>query len=224
MSPLNVTFICKFVTMEKVQTVINHYISKAKEGEIVFPTDFRGSGNEGAIKMALHRLVKTGKIKRLAHGIYYVPKVDPLFGELQPDASEIAEKIAKKEKVRIRPAGAYALNKLGLSTQVPTKLVYITDGVPRQLKIGKMTIKFKATTNKKLSMKGELSGLIIQALEELDLNNMDHTRETKIKELLLKEDSKKLKHDLVLAPARVHDYIVKLLKTKENDRMVEIDR
>jgi len=210
--------------MEKTHPHIAHSLSKKKPGELVFTTDFRGKGTEAAIRKALSRLVTKGKLKRVSHGVYYIPKTDPLLGELHPDASEIAEKIAKKEKVRIRPAGAYALNKLGLSTQVPTKLVYITDGVPRQLKIGKMIIKFKATSNKKLSMKGELSGLIIQALEELDLNNMNQTRETKIRELLLKEDSKKLKHDLALAPARIHDYIVKLLKTKENDRMAEINR
>lgn len=197
--------------MGKTQTYINDYISDDKAGEIIFPSDFRGIGNEGAIKMALHRLVKQGKIRRLAHGIYYIPKIDPLFGEVYPGAEKVAQAIAEKEKIRIRPTGVSALNRLGLSTQVPMKLVYITDGSPRQIKLGKTIIKFKATTSKKLSAKGELSGLIIQALEELDPDKIEPDRERKIKELLLKEDPEHLKHDLKLAPARIHDYILKLL-------------
>jgi hypothetical protein len=122
--------------------------------------------------------------------------------------------LAKKEKIRIRPAGAFALNKLGLSTQVPTRLVYITDGPPRQLKMGKLEIKFKATSHKKLATTGKISALVIQALEELDLNNIDESRTARIKQLLLTEDPKKLKHDLTLAPARIHDYILKLLNEK----------
>jgi hypothetical protein len=78
-----------------------------------------------------------------------LPKIDPLFGAIYPIPEQVAEAIAKKEMVRIMPAGAYALHRLGLTTQVPTKLVYITDGENRQIKIGKTTIKFKATTPKK---------------------------------------------------------------------------
>ena len=144
--------------MDKTHTHINSLLSTKKEGSLVFPSDFKGKGSEAAIHKALSRIVKEGKIKRLAHGIYYLPKTDPLLGELYPSAEEVAKMIAKKEKVRIRPAGAYALNRLGLSTQIPTKLVYITDGVSRQLKIGRTTIRFKGTTAKKLSMKGELGG------------------------------------------------------------------
>jgi hypothetical protein len=205
--------------MVKTQTYIRDLLSGKKPGDLVFAADFKGKGTEAAIRKSLSRLAAEGRIKRAAHGIYYLPKIDPLFGELQPSAEEIAQKIADKERVRIQPTGAYALNKLGLSTQVPMKMVYLTDGVQRLLTIGKVKVKFKATTNKKLSMKGELSKLIILALEELDLKKIDAGREAKIRELLLKEDPEKLNHDLALAPGRIHDYIVKLLKTPSNDRM-----
>lgn len=210
--------------MNKTHTSISNYLSKVKKGSILFPTDFRGMGTEGAIKMTLSRLVKEGKLKRVAHGIYYVPKADPLLGELHPGAENIAEAIAQKEKILIKPSGASALNKLGLSTQVPMRLVYITNGSPRKIKIGRTTVVFKATTSKKLAMEGPISGLVIQALEELDLANMHPQTATKIKGLLTKENPGKLKHDLALAPARLHDYIMKLLKEKDNDRMVETER
>lgn len=205
--------------MEKTQTYIRGLLSGKKPGDLVFAADFKGKGTEAAIRKSLSRLVAEGRIKRAAHGIYYLPKIDPLFGELHPPVEEIVQKIADKERVRIQPTGVYALNRLGLSTQVPMKMVYLTDGVQRLLTIGKVKVKFKATTNKKLSMKGELSKLIILALEELDLKKIDTIRETRIRELLLKEDPEKLSHDLALAPGRIHDYIVKLLKKPANDRM-----
>jgi hypothetical protein len=197
--------------METVHKKIAQLISRKKRGGLIFPTDFRGLGTESAIKKTLSRLAKTGAIKRLAHGIYYIPKSDPLLGELIPAAEEVAQMLAQKEQVRIKPAGATALNKLGLSTQVPTKLVYITDGPPRHLKVGKQIIKFKATSHKKLSTTGKISALVIQALEELDINHLDEHTTSKIRELLLQEDPKILKRDLSLATARINDYIVKLL-------------
>lgn len=198
--------------MEKTHTSIKQALARKKPGDLIFAADFRGRGTEAAIRKTLSRLASKGTLKRAAQGIYYIPKIDPVLGELHPGPQQIAEKIAKKEKVRIRPTGAYALNRLGLSTQVPVKIVYLTDGVPRTLKVGKATIKFIATTSKKLSTKGELSGLIILALEELDLKHIDQQKEKRILDLLLKENPKDLQHDLALAPSRIHDYIVKLLK------------
>ena len=169
--------------MENVHKHIEHSVLRRKKGDLIFPTDFRSKGTQAAVKTALSRLSKKGKLKRLAHGIYYVPKIDPLFGAIYPVPEEVAEAIAKKEKVRIKPAGAYALHRLGLTTQVPTKLVYITDGENRQIKIGKTTIKFKATTPKKMALEGQLSSLVILALDELKSINIDGVTERKIKEI-----------------------------------------
>lgn len=207
--------------MEKAHTYIESIIKKKKGGELLFPTDFRGMGTEDAIKKALSRLTQKGALKRLAHGIYYVPKIDPIIGELRPSADDIVKMLARKEKIKVRPAGAYALHRLGLTTQVPTNLVYITDGHSRQFKLGKLLIKLKATTTKKLSTIGEISSLLIQALEEVGTENIDTTTQKKIEELIKKEDPRKLKHDLALASAKVNDYIVKLLKNIHNDRMAE---
>ncbi len=80
--------------------------------------------------------------------------------------------------------------------------------------LGKMVVKFKATTHRKLAMKGPYSSLVILALEELDFTLMDETTRNKIRDYLLKEDPKLLKHDLSLASAKVNDDIVKLLKSK----------
>jgi hypothetical protein len=198
--------------MNSVHKHIEHSVLRRKKGDLVFPTDFRSKGTLASIKMALSRLSKEGKLKRLAHGIYYVPKIDPLFGAIYPVPEQVAEAIAKKEKVRIKPAGAFALHRLGLTTQVPTKLVYITDGENRQIKIGKTTIRFKATTPKKMALEGQLSSLVILALDELKSKNIDKVTERKIKEMLQNENPGLLKKNLSLTSGRIHDYIIKLLK------------
>jgi len=218
---LNVTNIHKFVTMERTHTVIEQAIIRKKAGELVFPGDFRGLGTDDAIRKAFSRLYKDQKISRLAQGIYYIPKIDPVLGELRPGADEVVQKLADREKIRIRPTGATALHRLGLTTQVPTRLVYMTDGHPRLFKLGKLSVKLKPTTAKKLSTKGKISSLLIPALEELGTDRIDPGMEEKIQALLAQEDPKILKHDLALAPAKINDYIVRLLKKTDHDRMVD---
>ena len=94
------------------------------------------------------------------------------------------------------------------------KLVYLTDGARRLIKIGKTTIKFKPTTPKKLSLQGELSSLIIYALDEIGTDKLEVETKKRIKELLLKEDKKKLLNDMKLTSARISDFIFLLLNEK----------
>lgn len=198
--------------MEKTHTYIKSLISNKKEGSLLFPSDFRGLGTDAAIKKTLSRMTQAGEINRLAHGIYYTPKQDPLLGQVKPSADEVIQLLAEKEKIRIKPAGAYALHQLGLTTQVPTKRVYITDGHDREFMLGKLRIKFKSTTPKRLMRKGKISSLVIQALEEIGTGKIDTITYNKIKELLKKEDPKLLKHDLQLAPVKVNNFIVNIMK------------
>ncbi|MFX1707901.1 DUF6088 family protein [Chitinophaga sp. CC14] len=197
--------------MGSIQTNIEDKISYLKKGSLIFPADFRGEGSSAAIKMALSRLTAKGKLKRLSHGIYYVPKQDRVFGELYPDPEKVAEAVAKKEKVRIRPTGSQALHKLGLTTQVPTKMTYLTDGERRQIKMGNLYIEFKPTTPKKMAFEGELSSLVILGLIEIGTKNLSVEFEKRIKEILQSEKSEALTKDLALAPAQVYDFIIHLL-------------
>ena len=187
-------------------------ISRKKQGELIFPSDFKKIGNQNVIKTTLHRLCRKKLIDRLAPGIYIIPRHDPVLGNICPSLEEIAYAIANRDKARIMPSGAYALNKLGLSTQVPTKLVYLTDGAPRQIKIGNRTIKFKATIPKKLITKGEISGLVIQALSELGPGGVAPNLELKLKIALQKECISNIKHDAQLAPAWIAEKLYALVE------------
>ena len=197
--------------MQSSENKIKDTILKIKRGVLLFPEDFSKYGSSEAVRLALHRLEKQEIIKRIAQGIYVRPKSNKYIGNLMPSAEEVAEAIAKRDRIRTIPTGSYALNALGLSTQIPMKIVLLTDGSPREIKVGKRTIKFKKTTPKILSAKGEISKLVIQALKEIGINKQSAIEEEKIIELLKKENPKHIMHDMKLAPVWIQKIIKKAL-------------
>lgn len=191
---------------------IEQKVRQLRPGSIVFTEDFQNYGSSGAVKVALHRMVKKGFLKTMARGIYVKPQFSELLKQdVLPSAEKVAKAIAKRDKARILPTGSYAQNILGLSTQVPLKLVYLTDGSPRKITIGNRTIQFKKTTPKNLALKGEISKLVVQALREIGKNKATEQELQKINELLKKEDIKDLKHDITLAPQWIAEVMAKAL-------------
>ncbi len=184
-------------------------IKRSKPGEIFMPSDFKDLGTSTAIRKALSRLVEQNVLTRMGQGIYATPIHDKVFGDVLPSMEEIAASLAKKDHVKIMPTGQYALNKIGLSTQVPMKMVFLTNGTKKNISIGKSSILFQPTTTKKLAMVGSISSLLFLGLEELNLNQLSEPEIEKIISLLKKEDAKKLKHDLKLAPSRISDFVIK---------------
>jgi predicted transcriptional regulator of viral defense system len=136
--------------MQSIQITIERSIKSKPMGTLIFPDDYLSYGSSDAVRKALGRLEDRKVIVRIAQGIYVRPKVSELIGIIVPTAEEVAEAIAKRDKIRTVPTGSYALNALGLSTQVPMNIVLLTDGSPRVIKIGKRTIKLKKTTPKNL--------------------------------------------------------------------------
>lgn len=194
---------------KSINSQIEGRVKRAKPGCIFLPSDFKDLGTSTAIRKALSRLVEQKALVRMGQGIYVTVVHDKVFGEVLPSIEEIATTLAKKERVKIMPTGQYALNKIGLSTQVSMKLVYLTNGTKKNIHIGKGTILFQPTTTKKLAMIGSISSLLFLGLEELDLNQLSRSEIEKIISLLKKEDEKKLKHDLKLASSKISDFVIK---------------
>ncbi len=197
--------------MQSTEKLIKDTILKTKRGVLLFPEDFSKYGSSEAVRLALHRLEKQEIIKRVAQGIYTRPIISKYVGEVLPSAEIVAKGIAKRDRIRIVPTGAYALNALGLSTQVPMKLVFLTDGAQREIKIGKQSIKFKKTTPKNLLAKGEVSSLVLQALREIGISKITLEEEEKIIKLLKKEKPGNLEHDIQLAPVWIKKIMQKAL-------------
>lgn len=198
--------------MQSIEEQIERLILDKPRGTLFFPEDFEYTGSSEAIRKALQRLENKGSIRRVAHGIYVRPKESSYIGEVMPTAEEVAEGIAKRDKIRIVPTGIYALHALGLSTQIPLKLVFLTDGAARSINVGKRTIKLKRTTPKNLMAKGKISSLVIQALREIGKDKASQTELKQIIKLLKEEDQQLLKNDIKLAP----EWIKQIMKEAIN--------
>jgi hypothetical protein len=196
---------------KSVSHIIEQKINRLKPGQVFLPSDFKDLGTSTAIRKALSRLVESRQVERMGQGIYVIPQNDMIFGKILPSMEQLAEALAKKEHVKIKPSGQHALNKVGLSNQVPMRLVFLTNGNSKKIQIGKNAIIFKSTTAKKLSMKGDITSLLFLGLEELDLKKLSRTQMDRIMELLKQENPENLKYNLRLTQAKVSDFVVKNL-------------
>lgn len=197
--------------MQSIHNQIETKIKSLKKGSIIFIADFIDYGTAENVKKVLLRLEKKEVLIRLAHGIYLYPKKDKILGTHFPSTEEIAIAIAKRDKARIISTGVQALQQLGLSTQVPMNVVYLTDGAPRKIKVGKRTITFKKTTPKNLTIKDKKLNIIIQALKELGKENIDEIAKQKIKKVLQQMTIESIKEDSVTAPTWIRNTILELI-------------
>lgn len=201
--------------MQNTNNKIIEYIKQKHCGSIFFADEFRKFGSNDAVRQALSRLCRKKFLVRLSAGIYLYPKIDKEIGVIFPSIETIAKVIAKREKTRLIPTGSYALNALGLSTQVPAKVVFLTDGTARIVKVGKKaTIKFKRTVAKNLSYKGKISLLAISALKEIGKDKATDEQLQKIKEALQYEKRENTIHDAGLASVWISTVLLKLIENE----------
>jgi predicted transcriptional regulator of viral defense system len=197
--------------VQSIHNQIENKIMSLKKGRILFISDFTEFGKPENVKKVLLRLEKKEFLIRLAHGIYLYPRTDKLLGTLYPSTEEIAIAIAKRDKARIISTGIYALQQLGISTQIPMTVVYLTDGAPRKIQIGKRSIIFKKTSPKNLTIKNTIMNNIVQGLKELGKENVDDDAKAKIKKALKRVPNENLKEDINNAPVWIKEQILALL-------------
>ena len=197
---------------ESIDDKILVKMSKAGRGSLFFSEDFLAFGSSKTVAKVLERLGYRGEIVRVARGIYTRQEIDPILGPVNPSTEAIAEAIRRRDKARIMPTGAFALNAFGLSTQIPMNVVYLTDGAARTITVGKRKIIFKKTAPKNLAAIGEISGLAIQALKAIGKEKITEDEIKKILDHLKKEDTYRLEHDIRLAPEWIRIIMRRALK------------
>ena len=199
--------------MQNISNQIKKEVLSKRKGKIFFLNDFEKIGNKNAIRQTLFRLCNENFLIRLSAGIFLYPKTDKYIGVIYPSIEEIAKEIAKREKARLMPTGVYALNALGLSTQIPMRVVFLTDGTPRIINIeGKASIKFKKTIPKYLALRGKIMTLVIFALKEIGQKQISDEHLSKIKNALEKEKKEHIEHDIKLAPEWIANILLKLIQ------------
>lgn len=178
-----------------MQSTYNKIISRIYghgRGWIFSKKDFSDLGSRGAIDIALHRLNEANIIRRIARGLYDYPIYSELLKQqLSPDFNQIAKALSRKHGWTTCPDGETALNLLGLSTQIPARITYLSNGATKQIKIGNQTIYFKNTNLKETQLKDDKSTLIVQALKALGKERIDDEIITCIKEQLTEKEKKR---------------------------------
>ena len=197
-----------------IESAILSRVKRWGRSSVILPTNFLDLGSRQAVGIALHRLEKAKTIRRLSRGVYDYPIEDPLLGKLSPTIESITKALTQRDQIRLQPSGAYSLNLIGLSEQVPAKIVFLTEGQSRTLKIGPMTIQLRHTTPRNMATAGRLSGLIIQAFRSLGKEHVTQARIEKLKSNVPVKQRKELLKDLALAPAWMHPIFHELAESQ----------
>ena len=182
--------------MQTVKGKIAARIHRKSAGYAFSPKDFLDLGSRGSIDMALSALVQSGSVRRVSRGIYDCPRFSDILNKhVPPDIDHVAQALARKHGWRIQVTGAMAANLLGLSTQVPAKVVYIVDGPGRTIKVGNTTVQFRKAAPKDLNVENPRSALVIQALKFLGRKSTNEKVLSQVADRLSADDRKKLLRD-----------------------------
>ena len=143
-------------------------------GEAFTPKTFLDIAESATVRQALGRLTREGKIRRLLRGVYDYPAYSrALNAPASPDPHAIARAIARSHGWTIFPSGNTALNLLGLSTQVPARWEYFSDGPSKRYTWAGGTLVFKRRTNRETTILSARTGLLVQALKTLGQERID---------------------------------------------------
>jgi hypothetical protein len=143
---------------------IRERIASQPAGEPFTPALFAGVGSRAAIDQALMRLTRAGRVERIGHGLYIVPRVERFGIKPMPAPEQVARTVAEAEGAMIEIHGAEAARRLGLSTQMPAQAVFHTTGSSRQIRLGKLVVRLQHVTPRKLALAGRPAGQALAAL------------------------------------------------------------
>lgn len=192
---------------DSVDSQIARQVQQSTPGTVFTPDVFALLGSRAAIDKALQRLVARGELRRLSRGLYDKPRHDELLGRLWPSVEAVVQALAGKDMLRTQPAGVYAANLLGLSEQVPVKVVLLTDGISRTVRAGPMQISLKRTTPRQMAAAGRLSGLLIQAFKSLGAPYITPERIERLRQNIPAQERAKVLQDIALAPAWMRPFL-----------------
>ena len=191
-------------------------IERAESGSVFVSTDFTDITDKKTVNMGLIRLADEGLVKKILFGVYYKPEYNELLGEtVAPSPNKVAHALARNFGWTIVPCGDTALNLLGLSTQVPSQWVYVSDGAYKEYSFDNTVIKFKRTTNKEISKLSYKTALTIQALKALGKDNVSEQIICRLKKALSEEDKEKMLTEAKSATSWVYEYIKAICKGDE---------
>lgn len=203
------------IKTKSLTDIVRHRIRARGLGSVVGPSDFLSLGSRAAIDQVLSRLTKEGMLQRLRRGVYYYPEVNERLGiALSPTPDAIARALTRGQKSEIQVAGAQAANILGLSEQVPARIVYLTDGATGRVKVDKQTIELRHASPRAMRAAGRVSGTVIQALRHLGKQNVTPEMIARLQATLSEKDKRTIRRDLLLAPGWMQPLLSAIADTR----------
>src|SRR5271166_2852799 len=182
--------------MQTMRDQIVARIERLGEGKAFSAKDFLDIASRGTIDMAFASLIRSGTIRRIRRGLYDMPRVnEALGGKLSPDIDEAARAIARRQRWKIVPEGAWAANLLGLSLQVPAKITYLTDGPNKEIQIGRRSIHFKHARPKAMAGLEVKFALVVQALRHLGKEGVEPSEIATLRAALSPSEKRRLVKD-----------------------------
>lgn len=176
-------------------------------------SDLLGRYTRSQADNLLSELVKQGKIRRVARGIYDYPGYSKLLKkELSPDIDQVARAYARKFNWHIEVSGDTALSLLGLSTQVPASYFYLSNGPNRSYNVMGRSLKFKKSNLKNIGFKHRESMLLVQALKALGKERVNSSVIKKIRKYIEPARYKIILKDTKTVTGWVYESIVKICK------------
>ncbi len=200
--------------IQSVIAAVKTRISDHGRGWCFTPKHFLDLDSDTGVRTALSRLQRDKMIRRLAQGLYEYPREHDALGTLPPQVDEIAKAIAEKNGIRVQPAGAYAANLIGLSEQVPGRIIFLTNGPSRKVKIGKLEIQFKTTTEKTMHPAGTKVGLVIQAYRNFGKTHIDDMARARTQRFLKGTTRQELETNLKYAPQWIRAIVFSIMKVE----------
>ncbi len=194
-----------------------YFISGHGRGWVFSSKDLLGKFSRSQTDNLLCELVKQGKIRRIARGIYDYPKYSKLLKQtMSPNIDQVARAIARKFNWHIEISGESALNILGLSTQIPAKYIYLSDGPNRNYDIMKTMLEFKKSSLKNIGFKYKESSLIVQALKALGQEHITEVIIKKIRQQIDENMYDKILKDTQISTSWIYEVIKKIFKKEIN--------
>jgi hypothetical protein len=201
--------------MSTVTQQIIKRIRAKRRGWVFAPKDFLDLGSRAIVDQALLRLTRQGIIRRLDRGVYDFPKQHAILGTLSPDSKGLARAIASKAANKVIASGASAANTLGLSTQVPAKPTFVTNGPTRAKKVAGRTIVLKHAKVPVFDNVSDTANLTLQALAHLGKKNIDSLVLQRCANALTDRDVRNLVAHVDRTSSWMAEIILKIKKAKD---------
>ena len=203
--------------MQSIEDNIRKKISSHGKGWAFSPKDFSPLASREAVDLALHRLEKKGTIRRVLRGLYDYPRFSGLLDQqLSPDIDQVARAFARKFGWHIQPSGPAALNLMGLSTQVPGRYVYLSDGPARTYAVAQTELVFENTALKEAGFKLRESALMVQGLKSLGREGITPDIIAKIRQWLDPSLRSKVLKDTTTATGWVYEALRQICREERD--------